>query len=343
MPPIKDFLSVLWAKLTRKKICLSHSSDADGIVCAALFLRAFRGKGMVILAEPYEIQGGSWLNMFTWDYVLDLPCPPKAYVFIDHHKTNKPSNKAKEVYHDPTAPSAAVLAIRAFKLEDDPTAVKLVELANECDTANIVSNEAWDLNDAVKGSPRDERVKLAKLLSEMGLEALKLPEVQKWIERNRERRERTRQLADKIPIEDNIFIELNGENNISPRNLMITLEKRGAKVTCVVAPKNGKYKIHLGSREDSGVDCSKLAAKIGGGGHKYAAGATVEDLNKALKLIAKKLGLKKLRIHVVRGIDVVEVKELKIRVKRRRKKEGQGGAKARGSLNSSATQFEQKA
>jgi len=320
MPSLKDFLAVVWAKLTGKKTCLSHSSDADGIVCAALFLRAVQGKGLVVLAEPYEIQDGSWLNIFKWDYVLDLPCPPKALVFIDHHKTNKPSPMAREVYHDPTAPSAATLAIRAFKLEGDPIAVKLVELANECDTANINSDEAWGLNDAVKGSPRNERAKLAKLLSELGLEALKLPKVQKWIARNRERRERTRQLADKIPIEDKIFIELNGENSISPRNLMITLEKKGAKVTCVVAPKNGKYKIHLGSREDSGVDCSKLASKIGGGGHKYAAGATVDDLDKALKLIAKRLGLRKLKIYIVKGIEVVGVKELEVRIRRKKRR-----------------------
>jgi len=308
----------LWAKLRSKRTCLSHSSDADGIVCAALFLKHVKGDGFVLLAEPYEIQGGSWVNLFKWDYVLDLPCPPKAQVFIDHHKTNKPSPRVKEVYHDPTSPSAAALALRAFKLEGDPVAQKLVELANECDTANITSDEAWELNDAVKGAPRSKRTKLAKLLSKLGLEALKLPEVQGWIARNRERRERTKQLADKIPIEDGVFIELDGEEDVSPRNLMITLEKRGAKVTCVITPRDGKYKVHLGSRDDSDVDCSKIAAKLGGGGHKHAAGATVDDLNKALKVIAKKLGLRKVKLHVVRGSEVVGVRVLRIRRSKRR-------------------------
>jgi len=308
----------LWAKLRSKRTCLSHSSDADGIVCAALFLKHVKGDGFVLLAEPYEIQGGSWVNLFKWDYVLDLPCPPKAQVFIDHHKTNKPSPRVKEVYHDPTSPSAAALALRAFKLEGDPVAQKLVELANECDTANITSDEAWELNDAVKGAPRSKRAKLAKLLSKLGLEALKLPEVQGWIARNRERRERTKQLADKIPIEDGVFIELDGEEDVSPRNLMITLEKRGAKVTCVITPRDGKYKVHLGSRDDSDVDCSKIAAKLGGGGHKHAAGATVDDLNKALKVIAKKLGLRKVKLHVVRGSEVVGVRVLRIRRSKRR-------------------------
>lgn len=320
MPSIVDLLALLWAKLRAKRTCLSHSSDADGIVCAALFLRHVKGDGFVLLAEPYEVQRGSWINFFTWDCVLDLPCPPKAQVFIDHHKTNKPSPRTREVHHDPASPSAAALALKAFKLEEDSVARKLVELANECDSANIISDEAWDLNDAVKGAPRGKRAKLTKLLSELGLEALKLPDVQKWIARNRERRERTRQLADKIPIEDYVFIELDGEEDISPRNLMITLEKRGAKVTCVIAPKNGKYKVHLGSREDSDVDCSKIAAKLGGGGHKHAAGATVDDLKRALKVIAKKLGLRKVRLNVVRGSEVVSVKILKIR---RPKKEGQ--------------------
>ncbi|MCS7139394.1 MAG: DHHA1 domain-containing protein [Candidatus Nezhaarchaeota archaeon] len=320
MSSIRCFFNVLWAKLTRRSVCLSHSSDVDGIVCAALFLRATKGKGLVVLAEPYEIKSrGSWTKVFKWDYVLDLPCPSRASVFIDHHETNKPTPTVNEAYYDPKAPSAASLAVKAFKLEDDQVARKLIELANECDTANIVSDEGWDLNDAVKGSPISERVKLAKLLSEMGIEALRLPEVQKWISRNRERRERTRQLADKIPIEDSVFIELDGENDISPRNLMITLERKGAKVTCVITPRNGKYKIHLGSREDSGIDCSKLASKIGGGGHRYAAGATVSDPYGALKLIAKKLKLRRLKVHKVKGAEVIGVKELRIRVRRRRR------------------------
>ncbi|MEM2213736.1 MAG: DHHA1 domain-containing protein [Candidatus Nezhaarchaeales archaeon] len=330
-------LSLIWAKLIGKKTCLSHSSDADGIVCASLFLRYVRGDGLVVLAEPFEIQRGSWINMFKWDYVLDLPCPPKASVFIDHHKTNKPNPNVKEVFHDPSSPSAAALALKAFKLEDDPTALKLVELANECDTANIVSSDAWNLNDAVKGSPRRKRVKLAKLLSELGLEALKLPEFQKWILHNKERRERTRLLAEKIPIEDNVFVKLDNEEDISPRNLMITLEKRGVKVTCVITSKNGKYKIHLGSREDSGVDCSKIASKLGGGGHKYAAGATVDDLNKALKLIAKKLCLNKVKLYIVKGSDVNDVKVLKMKLRQRRRRGvSKQRIKLQASLNNSA-------
>ena len=335
MPSLADLLALLWAKLRSKRTCLSHSSDADGIVCAALFLKHVKGDGFVLLAEPYEVQRGSWINLFKWDYVLDLPCPPKAQVFIDHHRTNKPSPRVKEVYHDPTSPSAAALALRAFKLEEDPVAQKLVELANECDTANIISDEAWDLNDAVKGAPRGKRTRLTKFLSELGLEALKLPEVQEWIARNRERRERTRQLADKIPIEDSVFIELDGEEDVSPRNLMITLEKKGAKVTCVITPRDGKYKVHLGSREDSDVDCSKIAAKLGGGGHKHAAGATVDDLNKALKVIAKKLGLREVKLHVVSGSDVVGVRVMRVRPPRKRA--GKLKRRAGASLNSSTT------
>ena len=335
MPPITDLLALLWAKLRLKKTCLSHSSDADGIVCAALFLKHVGGDGFVLLAEPYEIQKGSWINLFKWDYVLDLPCPPKAQVFIDHHKTNKPSPRVKEVHHDPASPSAAALALRAFKLEGDPVAQKLVELANECDTANIISDKAWELNDAVKGAPRSERARLAELLSRLGLEALKLPEVRGWIARNRERRERTKRLADKIPIEDGVFIELDSEDGVSPRNLMITLEKRGAKVTCVITPKDGKYKVHLGSRDDSDVDCSKIVAKLGGGGHKHAAGATVDDLNKALKVIAKKLGLRKVKLHVVKGSEVVGVRVLRLR--RSKKRAGKLKRRAGASLNSSTT------
>ncbi|MEM2025819.1 MAG: DHH family phosphoesterase [Desulfurococcaceae archaeon] len=312
MPSTMDAIRVLWAKLAGKQTCLSHSSDADGVVCAALFLRALRGRGVVVLAEPYDIQGGGWLNLFKWDYVMDLPCPSKALAFVDHHKTNRPSKAVERLYHDPSAPSAAALAIRALNLENDDVSLKLVELANECDMANIKSEDAWNLNDAVKGCPKDERLNLARLLSTRGLEAFEVPEVKGWIARNRARRERTQELADKIPVEDNLFVILKDENHISTRSLMITLEKKGCKLTCVVTSKNGKYKVHLGSREDSGVDCSRLASLLGGGGHERAAGATVNDLKRALGVVAEAMMLKRVRVYVVDEMRLVEAKNFEV-------------------------------
>jgi len=292
---LNRFLQVLSAKLKGKKIGLSHVGDADGIVCGALFLRAYPD-ALLLLVDPWEIKDkwSCWLNWFTWDYVADLPSPRKAILRVDHHKSNPP--RARVEFYDPSAPSAAVLALKALHLEDDKISNALAKFATECDTAKIESPEAWDLNDAVKGSPDEERIKLARWLAQEGIQALKKPEVQQWIEVNRARRARTAALADKISVSELVFIKLPNESQISVRNLMITLERRGAKFTCVITPRGKRFKIHLGCKEDSGYDCSEIAKALGGGGHPYASGATVDDLKTALEKVRKHLGLEKLKI-----------------------------------------------
>jgi len=298
-------LRVLIAKALSRRVGLAHDGDVDGVVCATLFFKAYPNSTFLLI-EPYEVRSSSrwnWFNWFNWDYVADLPKPAKVKLYVDHHPTNMDSSP----FYDPTAPSAAQLAIKALSLQEDMEMVKLVELANECDTASITSPEAWELNDAVKGARGvRERVKLAKWLSKEGLKALERPEVKAWISVNRERRKRTSELADRIPLRSLVFVEVDEEVDASVRNLTITLENRGVNFVCVVTPHNGRFKVHLGCRKDSGLDCAKIAAKLGGGGHRYAAASTVNDLNKALSLILQELGLKQTPIYRVSSRGVKE-------------------------------------
>jgi len=227
--------------------------------------------------------------------VADLPCPFRARLHVDHHRTGRPC--AKREFFNPEAPSAASLAIKALELEGDEVAVKLVELANECDTASIRSQEAWDLNDAVKGASLDDRLKLAYMLAREGLDALRDDEVRGWIEVNRRRRLRAQALVDKVSIEDYVFVKLSEVDERFPvRTFMISLEERGAKLTCVITPRGRRFKIHLGSRHDSEIDCAEIASRLGGGGHRYAAGATVDDLDEALRRIKEALGLSEIKL-----------------------------------------------
>jgi nanoRNase/pAp phosphatase (c-di-AMP/oligoRNAs hydrolase) len=41
--------------------------------------------------------------------------------------------------------------------------------------------------------------------------------------------------------------------------------------------------------------------KVGGGGHRYAAGATVDDLDEALRRIGEALGLEKVALVKLKG------------------------------------------
>ncbi|MCX8205472.1 MAG: DHHA1 domain-containing protein [Candidatus Nezhaarchaeota archaeon] len=289
-------LQAIEARISGAKLGLSHGNDADGIVCAALFLRRHPG-GRIVLADPWEIKPTwkCWFNWLAWDFVADLPCPFRARLHVDHHRTGRPC--AKQEFFNPGAPSAASMAIEALGLRGDRGAYRLVELANECDTASIKSKEAWDLNDAVKGSSLEDRVLLAKLLAAEGVEALSYPAVRRWVEVNRERRMRAFDLAGRVKVRDYVFVKLNVDDERFPvRAFMLSLEERGAKLTCIVAPRKGRFKIYLGSRYDSDIDCAELAMKVGGGGHFHAAGATVDNVDLALRRLGEALGISRIEV-----------------------------------------------
>jgi len=299
---LRRALTIFVARIFSKKLGLSHGGDADGIISAALFLRA-NPDAYIVFAEPWEVNKGI-IKLIKWDFVADLPSPKKAKVRVDHHQTNEPG--ADLEYHDPQAPSAASLAIKALKLESDSEAVKLVELANQCDTANISSSEAWDLNDAVKGASYGDKVKLAKLLAVKGVKTLQEPFLKPLIEKNRRRRIATYALVEKLPISEVMVMDVDNGERFSIRGLMIELEKRGAKLTCALTPRVRGYKLHVGARVDSEFDSAELASKLGGGGHKWAAGAIVDSKERAYKAIKEYLCVDKLRVFKVNASGEVE-------------------------------------
>ena len=291
-------LQAIKAKIKGKKLALSHEEDADGIVSAALYLRV-HPDAILILARPQEIRRDrfSWFNLFTWDYVADLPCPKKAKLRVDHHKTNTPC--AEIEYYDPEAPSAATLALKALNLENDLEMVRLVELTKQTDTANIVDEEAWDLNDAVKGSNYEGRVWLAYELARRGLDALKDERVKPWIEKNRRRRKLTEEIAAKIEVEEVTLLEFEKDIDISYRGLCALLEKQGAKFITVIVPKEGIYRPYIGASRDSSYDASIVASRLGGGGHKVAAGARVRTKERIYEELKKYLNREKLKLTLI--------------------------------------------
>ena len=292
-------LQALKAKILGKKLALSHEEDADGIVSAALFLRKYP-EAILVLGRPQEIRRDklNWINLFTWDFVADLPCPKKAKIRVDHHKTNTPC--AEIEYYDPEAPCAAILALKALKLENDPEMVRLVELAIQTDTANIKEDDAWDLNDAVKGADYKGRLWLAQALAREGLSALKNDRVKKWIEKNRRRREKTEKIAALINVKEITLIEFEKDIDISYRGLCAILEKRGAKFMTVIVPKDGIYRPYIGASKDSTFDASIVATRLGGGGHKVAAGARVERKEKIYEELKRYLRKERLEITVIK-------------------------------------------
>ncbi len=272
---LRRVFAILYARLFGRPLALCDIGDVDGIVSAALFLRRYPN-GVVVFAAPNEVLR-SWLIRSTrWTFVADLPCPGRAYVRADHHKTNTPC--AEVEFYDPEAPCAALMAMKALGLENDDVARALVKIAIETDTANIVSEEAEKLDLAVRFARYHEKLYIARKLAHEGLLALNDMKIREIIERGLKAKDLMLQIANMIPIREILVIYSPKRLDISYRQLTIELQKRGAKmINILVRLGFNKYRYYCGADRDSPYDCTAIATKLGGGGHKYAAGALVKS------------------------------------------------------------------
>lgn len=268
------FLDALYAKLAGRPLALCDANDVDGIASAALFLRR-HPNGVVVLAYPTDVQRGRWIKWFRWDFVADLPCPGKAELRADHHKTNKPC-AAKEFY-DPEAPASAVLALKALGLSGDPIAEEIAEAARQTDTADIRDAAVRDLDLAVRYAAYGEKLAVARALAKAGLKAVHEPGIAQLVERGRRLAALVDKIAEAIPPERILAIYSPVKLPISYRSLAIALQKKGAiYVNIFVRLGRRSYRLYCGADRNSEYDCTAIATALGGGGHKYAAGAVVK-------------------------------------------------------------------
>jgi nanoRNase/pAp phosphatase (c-di-AMP/oligoRNAs hydrolase) len=256
--------------LAGRPLGLCDVGDVDGIVSAALFLRKYP-RGVVILAAPRDV-GKWWIRSITWTFVADLPCPGRALIRADHHETNKPC--AKVEFYDPEAPCSAIMAMKALSLDDDPVARRLVEIATETDTAKIVSREAEELDLAVRFANYDEKMYIVRNLARGGLSVLSDERVRRLVERGRASREFMIKLAEEVPIDDVLVIYSPVKLGISYRQLTIELERRGSRMVNILVKMGRRtYRYYCGAHRNGPYDCTQVATRLGGGGHRYASGA----------------------------------------------------------------------
>ncbi len=300
---IRKFWTILKAYVAKRPLALCDVSDLDGIVCATLF-RVRHPEGAVVLAAPSDVKKNILLRRVRWSFVADLPCPGKVLVRADHHASNSPC--AEREFYDPSAPAAAVLALKALGLEGDKKSRRLVELAVETDTARIVSKEAQQLNDAVKGLGYGGKLRLIDLLASKPLEeVLNDPFVLEAVKRFEGIRLATEELAAKLPAEEVFVAVFKRKLKLSYRYLCILMERKGSKMTAVLTPQGFfGLRVYLGSSSPK-YDVSKVAQKLGGGGHAYAAGASLACLSRrkctkrVLAEIAKYLGKERLEVFII--------------------------------------------
>ncbi|MEM1597490.1 MAG: Fis family transcriptional regulator [Pyrobaculum sp.] len=306
-------LTALAAKLRGAPLAMCDSNDVDGIASAALFLRRYPN-GVVVLMGPSDVRRW-WVKTITWDFVADLPCPGKARVRADHHKTNKPC--AEVEYYDPEAPAAALMAVKALGLDGDPVAKELVEAAIQTDTANVVDEKVRLLDLAVRHGFEKEKLEALPKLAQRGLAALEEEPLKTMAARGLEKERLMLKIAEAIPVEEELFIYSPQPLGISYRALVITLEKRGAKfVNVLVRRGRRRYRLYCGAHREGPHDCTKVATALGGGGHKYASGAQIkapllrprEPLEKLLEMLKPPL------VYVLGSCDELRwnCKEIKI-------------------------------
>jgi len=303
---------IIFAKIFNRKIALCDVGDVDGIASATLFKIKYP-KGIVILASPVDVVKGRILKLFYWDFVADLPCPGKVYIRADHHKTNLPC--AVKEFYDPKASCSAILALKALDLEGNVVAEKLAKIAIETDTANIVSEDAMLLDNAVSGADYFGRLYIIDRLSRIGLNALNDSRIKEFIDRSKNLRNMIKSFANSINIKDEMVLVFKKNIGFHYRYLCILLEKMGAKFTCIIVPRGFReIRLYLGS--NSKYDVSVLARYFGGGGHKVAAGASIKTFrrnSKILEILYKvKVFLKKncLKYIYVYSEDRFELREL---------------------------------
>ena len=303
LTPARKLWTILAAYIAKRPLALCDIGDLDGVVCAVLF-KIRHPEGAVVLAAPSDVRKSVLIRSVHWSFVADLPCPGKALVRADHHASNSPC--AEREFYDPSAPAAAVLALKALGLEGDEKSRRLVELAVETDTARIISKEAQQLNDAVKGLGYDGKLRLINLLASKPLEeVLNDPFVLEAVKRFKGVKLATEELAAKLPAEDVFVAVFERRSKLSFRYLCILMERKGSKMTAVLAPQGFfGLRVYLGSSSPK-YDVSKVAQKLGGGGHAYAAGASVVCLSRrkcterVLAEIAKYLGKERLKVFIV--------------------------------------------
>jgi phosphoesterase RecJ-like protein len=264
---------VIAAKLAKRPVALCDAGDVDGIASAALFKRRYPN-GYVELMGPTDVRRW-WVKLVKWDFVADLPCPGKARIRADHHKTNAPC--AEVEFYDPDAPASAVLAAEALGLLEDEVAKQLVDAAVQTDTANVTDPKVKLLDLAIRYADKREKLAAVEKLAQKGLAALEEEPLRSMAERGLEKDRLVAQIASSIPAEETLFIYSPTRLGISYRLLAIELEKRGAKFVNILVRRGWRtYRLYCGAHRDSPYDCAELARRMGGGGHKYAAGALIK-------------------------------------------------------------------
>lgn len=269
-------------ELPQPEVICVHESDLDGLVSGLLLQRLARHRfGVDVPLESYHNhhwrqramrEKCAWVADFTFDARLDRP----QWVILDHHPTETLPMRARLI-HDLSRSAGRLcydLCLEAGL--GSPTLDRIVHLndvadlfllddpdfALACDYANLVKTyQFWNLHAVIRGE-------LERLLGHALLEVMAVkrrvedPLGFEWS------RDNIRPLSPEVGYVStvvgnvNLIVHRLLEERAAPQPVLLTLFRKG----------NGTI---IASLRSHGGEALKVAARLQGGGHPNAAGATL--------------------------------------------------------------------
>ncbi len=278
--------------------------DADGVISLSLFLKKIGGaKVRTYFTSPvqlrdsicHSVNGKKSLGEL---YIFDIAGENRAIyaaaiydmvVWIDHHEW-KPevSLPHVKIYIDSKAKSAAQVVSEFFGVSS-----KLVDIANEIDTNNVKTEVAERIRTTIgalrwKYSGRELNIKLYKLAEELMGENFEflnnyegiVKEYEGWIEQLKKRVTKEIKIFKVKDLNIAVFESLESVPVYIISN-MLSKDPRGPfDIILIMVYRAGKYNpaTKMEFRTHTDVDVLKIAKFYGGGGHRKASGATVNDI-----------------------------------------------------------------
>lgn len=268
----------------------THRSDLDGICSAALVIRAFQKKNVVVKVDYLTI-AQTKNNMVPYDLVIDLPKMNGKRNF-DHHASNlenlqKTNRLSEQDMVDPSAPAAVELVFKGYKMEKDLIAQQIREIGVLADTANL-PEEYVILDHIIKGNLDnvDALHKLALLLAEHGSKIIHHPWVKEQYELFQKEITNAQQVIkealNKVP--NAKFLLVDSRKAITGRfskQIFPIAFERDVKVVAAVFIDSIDNLIgasfRVGKPWQDQYDVREIAERLGGGGHPMASAARSKD------------------------------------------------------------------
>ena len=285
---------------------MTHGEDLDGLVSAGIFWKLLEKVINLKFSAPY------WAidDKKKYDIVTDLP-PPKGgcKLLFDHHPSNVELGRKRAIksFVKPEYPSTALLVWELLSEESDLNQLKpLVDLTSEVDSGK------YD-----EGSIRFTVV-VRKLFSSPGRETSLRKVVEELIREAPSTGEELLRLKTILPVwkdienEEKSFLSWinslpkeigngkdlaviirvgRGPGYLSPL-IHYKLQNLVDLEAVLRISDDGRGRLSIRSREGSRVSALELATKLSGGGHKRAAGATINPRDvELLEKILRKGGM----------------------------------------------------